>query len=63
MTTDTISKTILSGLGEISRYVGRDKRTVLRWIQELSFPAKLMAGRWESDKLLVDEWRRKTITE
>jgi len=52
----------LQGMAEICAYVNRSQATVLRWIRELGFPAvKIAGGTWESDKDLVDAWRRKQI--
>lgn len=56
------SDTILQGMGEIRAYVNRSEATVVRWIKELGFPARrITGGTYESDKALVDEWRRKQI--
>ncbi|MEW5734019.1 MAG: hypothetical protein AB1921_04140 [Thermodesulfobacteriota bacterium] len=55
------SNTGLCGMKDLVRYTGRDKRTVLKWIREHGFPARRLDGRWESDTVLIDEWRRKRI--
>lgn len=51
----------LSGMKEIAKYWGRSQATVLKLIQEEGFPARKIAGNWESDTVLIDEWRRKKI--
>ena len=56
------STTALIGLKNIVSHVGRDRRTVMRWIREEGFPAKLLAGKWESDTELVSKWRRYQIS-
>jgi hypothetical protein len=55
------STTALVGLKNIVTHVGRDKRTVMRWIREKGFPAKILAGKWESDTELIGRWRRQQI--
>jgi hypothetical protein len=50
--------TSLTGKKEICNFVGRSWVTVEKWIINLSFPARLMGGRWESDGDLITEWRR-----
>ncbi len=52
---------ILSGQDEISVYCGRCWRVVIRWIKDLNFPAVKIDGRWESDKDLIVEWRKRQI--
>lgn len=55
---------VLQGMKEICLYVNRSEATVVRWIKEFAFPAsKIAGGTWESDKALVDDWRRKSISE
>ena len=51
----------LIGTKEISDYTGRSWPTIARWIREEGFPAKKMEGVWESNKDLIDEWRRKLL--
>jgi hypothetical protein len=55
------SATALSGMKEICYYVRRSESTVLQWIRELDFPAKKIGGVWESDRTLVDQWRKEQI--
>ncbi len=50
--------TALSGMRAICDYVNRSEPTVLSWIREMDFPAKKIGGIWESDRRLIDEWRR-----
>jgi hypothetical protein len=48
---------------EICLYVNRSEATVVRWIKELAFPAsKINGGTWESDRGLIDGWRKKAIS-
>lgn len=51
----------LSGMKEIAKYWGRSQATMLKLIQEERFPARKIAGNWESDTVLIDEWRRQRI--
>ena len=51
----------LSGMAEICEYVRRSDATVLSWIRSRKFPARKLGGVWESDKTLIDEWRRLQI--
>ena len=53
--------TALSGMNEICQYVRRSPATVLNWIRTRDFPAKKIGGVWESDRVLVDEWKRGLI--
>ncbi len=52
----------LSGMNEISQYVRRSHDTVLNWIRTRDFPAKKIGGVWESDRELIDDWRKGVIT-
>lgn len=51
----------LSGLKEIAAYLRRSPATIMKMIQSEGMPAKKILGVWESDKTLIDEWRRKKI--
>lgn len=51
----------LSGMKEICNYVRRSEATVLDWIKNMDFPAKKLSGIWESDRELIDDWRRNQI--
>ena len=53
-----LNKTILVGTKEISNYTGRSWNTILDWIENRGFPARMIDSRWESDKQLIDNWRR-----
>ncbi|GAB6113424.1 helix-turn-helix domain-containing protein [Desulfomicrobium salsuginis] len=53
--------TNLSGLEEISQYARRSKATVLDWIKNEDFPAAKLGRVWESDRLMIDEWKRERI--
>lgn len=56
-----VTSTALSGMSEICQYVRRSHDTVLNWIRTMDFPAKKIGGVWESDRVLIDEWRRGEI--
>jgi len=49
---------ILSGKREICQFMGRGWKTVENWIINMGFPAKMIAGIWESDSELITAWRR-----
>lgn len=53
--------TALVGMKEICQFVRRSEPTVIVWIRDMDFPAKKIGGIWESDKVLVQKWRRKYI--
>jgi excisionase family DNA binding protein len=53
--------TNLSGLEEIAQYTRRSKATVLDWIINKGFPAGKLGHVWESDKELIDQWKRDQI--
>lgn len=53
--------TNLSGLEEISQYARRSKATVLDWIKNEGFPAAKLGHVWESDKEMIDQWKRDRI--
>lgn len=53
--------TYLSGQKEIKTYVHRSWVTIKAWIKHQGFPARKIDGQWESDKKLIDEWRRDQI--
>ena len=55
------SENALSGMAEICGYVRRSDATVLSWIRNRKFPAQKLGGIWESDKALIDEWRKVQI--
>ncbi|KKN19532.1 hypothetical protein LCGC14_0944670 [marine sediment metagenome] len=53
---------ILQGSKEICAYIGRREDTLIKWIQQIGFPAsKIGGGIWESDKQSIDAWRRKQV--
>jgi len=53
--------TNLSGLDEIAQYARRSKATVLDWIRNEGFPAAKLGAVWESDKSMIDDWKRDRI--
>ncbi len=58
------SGTALSGMTEICQYVRKSEKTVLDWIRLEGMPAtKIGGGTWESDTVLIDEWRRMRIVQ
>ena len=54
-------KTSLVGWKEICAYTGKSVNTLKKQITKEGFPAKKIGGQWESDKLWIDEWRKKYI--
>lgn len=52
---------MLYGMDAIEDYVGRNKQTVRKWIERDNFPAVKVDGRWESNTLLIDEFRKQRI--
>lgn len=51
----------LIGLKEIAGYLRRSPATAMKLIQTEGLPATKILGVWESDKTLIDEWRRQKI--
>ena len=56
-----MSATVLSGRKMICQYCQRSWEIVLRWYRERGFPMRKIDDVWESDQVLIDEWRRKEI--
>jgi len=56
-----LDKNILIEKRAICKFVGRGWATVENWILNENFPARKIAGRWESDTELILAWRRKQI--
>lgn len=54
-------QTALIGMKAICEYMGRSEATVLKLIQTEGLPATKIAGIWESDRVMIDEWRREKI--
>jgi len=49
----------LDGMKDICNYVNRSANTIIKYINELSFPAvKLNDATWQSDTDLIDDWRK-----
>ena len=55
------SSTNLSGMEEIAQYTRRSKATVLDWIKNAGFPAAKLGHVWESDKDMIDQWKKERI--
>lgn len=51
----------LVGLKEIAAFYGCSQKRILELIRSESFPAVKICGTWESDKALIEKWRRKKI--
>lgn len=55
------SESALTGMKEITSFVGRSESTVLDWVRKYGFPAKKIGGQWESDCSLIEKWRLRQI--
>jgi len=51
----------LIGMKAICEHMSRSEATVLKLIQTEGLPATKIAGIWESDRGMIDEWRREKI--
>ena len=51
----------LLGMKEIAAYTGRDRATIMKWINDENFPAIKVDGRWESNTDLIDTYRQQRI--
>jgi len=49
--------TTLDGGKAIAAYVGRDVRTIRRWIKSAGFPVFRLQGRLVADTRRIDLWR------
>lgn len=52
----------LSGMKQITEFVGYSETTVLDWIRVYQFPACKIGGSWISESSLIDQWWVKVIT-
>ena len=52
----------LSGMKQITDFVGYSETTVLDWIRIYQFPACKIGGSWISESGLIDQWWVKVIT-
>lgn len=53
--------TMLCGRDEIEKYTRRSWKIIQKWLRHHRFPAKKIDGQWESDTMLIDDWRRDQI--
>jgi hypothetical protein len=51
----------LSGMKQIRDYFNRSEATILQLIRQDEFPARKIAGIWESDTEEIDTWRKRQI--
>ncbi len=51
----------LRGMHEIQRWTGYSEKAIAVLVESEGFPAAIIAGKWESSKSLITEWRRATI--
>lgn len=51
----------LLGLKSICAYLGKSENTVRRLIREQGLPAAKIGGEWQSNELLIREWRLKKM--
>lgn len=51
----------LTGKKRIACYANRSWATVLKWIKDDHFPATKIDGIWESDKEMIDNWKKNKI--
>ncbi|MBW1712760.1 MAG: hypothetical protein JRJ59_06400 [Deltaproteobacteria bacterium] len=57
------SSTALVGMQAIAAYFNRSESTVLRMIRQYpDIPIKKVMGNWESDRHVLDEWRRNLVS-
>jgi len=54
--------TLLLGKEEICGYARRGWEKIEIWIKKKRFPAKKIDGKWQSDKVLIDQWFRRVIS-
>lgn len=56
-----MAKNMLLGMKAIADYTGRDRATIMKWIEGENFPAAKVDGRWESHTELIDNYQRRRI--
>jgi predicted DNA-binding transcriptional regulator AlpA len=54
---------IITGKKSIEKICGRSWDTILRWINELEFPACKMDGVWQSHCELINEWVKEKVAD
>lgn len=54
-------ETHLSGMKAIAQYIQRSEPTVIKLVRDFGFPARKIAGIWESDKQEISDWRIKLL--
>mgnify|MGYP003442307429 CR=1 FL=1 len=47
---------IITGAKAIASYLGRDVRTVRRWVREHGLPVTRLHGKVRADKRAIDRW-------
>lgn len=55
------SEKILVTMEDIASYTGRNKKTILEWIDTMNFPAVKVNGRWTANTELIDSWHKLSI--
>jgi len=53
--------TQLTGITEIAQYIRRSDKTTLQLIRYNGLPAQKIGLYWESDKELIDAWRKAQV--
>ena len=57
-----VNESALQGMKEIAQFLGRSEATVLKLKAKYpDMPVTKIEGRWESDKDLLADWRRRVL--
>lgn len=56
-----MAKNMLLGMKAIADFTGRDRATIMKWIEKENFPAAKVDGRWESNTNLIEDYQRRRI--
>jgi len=56
-----MDKDTLRSMKEICAHTGYADNTIVTLVKEQGFPAAIIAGKWESSRALIAEWRLEQI--
>lgn len=57
-----VNETALQGMKQITQFLGRSEATVVALkAAHPDMPISKIVGRWESDKILLADWRRNVL--
>lgn len=51
----------LRSMREICAFSGYSEKIVRELVREANFPARIIGGKWESSRKLIENWRRNQV--